>query len=215
MHLRVNKGYEYFINGIWSFEKSKLELIVILIVIVRVILIFSIEVKSDSNVMQYKKAFREIRTNLNYKNDPVLFMTNIDIQGNSSIIGIEIFKSKVPMTSAHFLNSIGSNMQKEYLVANKFDNYLLQVSSNFDTTKIPLEIKEDIKHKQRGTVGLSRDLRFKNSGSDDYYITVGESDKSALNGQYTIFGEVIYGKEKLDKIQRNSKFIDQYLIEIN
>jgi peptidylprolyl isomerase len=52
---------------------------------------------------------------------------------------------------------------------------------------------------QRGTVSMAR-AQDPNSGDSQFFICFG--DASFLDGQYTIWGEVIEGMENVDKIKR-------------
>ncbi|QJP12723.1 peptidylprolyl isomerase [Starkeya sp. ORNL1] len=52
---------------------------------------------------------------------------------------------------------------------------------------------------QRGTVSMAR-AQDPNSGDSQFFICFG--DASFLDGQYTVWGEVIEGMENVDKIKR-------------
>lgn len=51
----------------------------------------------------------------------------------------------------------------------------------------------------RGTVGMARSSS-PNSGNSQFFITFG--DAGFLNGQYTVWGQVVEGMENVDKINR-------------
>jgi peptidylprolyl isomerase len=63
---------------------------------------------------------------------------------------------------------------------------------------IPAEFTNDISF-QRGVVGMAR-AQDPNSANSQFFITF--ADASFLDGQYTIFGNVISGMEVVDAIQR-------------
>ena len=48
---------------------------------------------------------------------------------------------------------------------------------------------------------MSRDMQDPNSGSAQFYITIGSSSKTFLDGSYAIFGQVIDGNENVMKIK--------------
>ena len=58
---------------------------------------------------------------------------------------------------------------------------------------------------KRGTLGMAR-ARNPNSANSQFFIMFG--DGSWLNGQYTIFGEVVEGMELVDKIKRGEPVVD-------
>jgi peptidylprolyl isomerase len=55
---------------------------------------------------------------------------------------------------------------------------------------------------KRGTVGMARS-QSPNSANSQFFICFG--DASFLNGQYTVFGEVVGGMENVDKIKKGDK----------
>jgi peptidylprolyl isomerase len=63
---------------------------------------------------------------------------------------------------------------------------------------IPAEFTTDISF-QRGVVGMAR-AQDPNSANSQFFIVFG--DASFLDGQYTIFGNVVSGMEVVDAIQR-------------
>lgn len=64
-------------------------------------------------------------------------------------------------------------------------------------TKIPAEFSDA--PYIRGTCGMARSTD-PNSGDSQFFITFG--DASFLNGQYTVWGEVIEGMEHIDQIAK-------------
>ncbi|MFN6006002.1 MAG: peptidylprolyl isomerase, partial [Paracoccaceae bacterium] len=63
---------------------------------------------------------------------------------------------------------------------------------------IPAEFTNDISF-QRGVVGMAR-AQDPNSANSQFFIVF--ADASFLDGQYTIFGNVVSGMEVVDAIQR-------------
>jgi peptidylprolyl isomerase len=55
---------------------------------------------------------------------------------------------------------------------------------------------------KRGTLGMAR-AQDPNSANSQFFICFG--DASFLNGQYTVFGEVVSGMELVDKIKKGPK----------
>jgi peptidylprolyl isomerase len=67
-----------------------------------------------------------------------------------------------------------------------------------DMPNIPAEFSNDLSF-QRGVVGMAR-AQDPNSANSQFFIMF--ADGSFLDGQYTIFGNVIQGMEVVDAIQR-------------
>lgn len=70
---------------------------------------------------------------------------------------------------------------------------------------IPAEIKPDIKHKY-GAVGAARDNNpEKASSGSQFYIVVNKNGTHQLDGNYTVFGEVLEGMDVAQKIAQQEK----------
>ncbi|MCA8831561.1 peptidylprolyl isomerase [Hymenobacter pini] len=72
-----------------------------------------------------------------------------------------------------------------------------------DEQRIPAEIRPDLTHK-RGAVAAARTPDFVNpqrqSSASQFYIVQNPQGTPHLNGQYTVFGQVISGQDVVDKI---------------
>jgi cyclophilin family peptidyl-prolyl cis-trans isomerase len=80
---------------------------------------------------------------------------------------------------------------------------------------IPAEISDTIKH-HRGVMAAARDNNpAKASSGSQFYISVSTSGTAGLDGNYTVFGEVMQGIEFADSIVKQPKnssnrpFVDQ------
>jgi cyclophilin family peptidyl-prolyl cis-trans isomerase len=70
---------------------------------------------------------------------------------------------------------------------------------------IPAEINPNIKHKY-GAVGAARDNNpEKKSNGSQFYIVVNKNGVSHLDGNYTVFGEVVAGMDVAEKIAEQPK----------
>ncbi|MBI1362696.1 MAG: peptidylprolyl isomerase [Proteobacteria bacterium] len=67
---------------------------------------------------------------------------------------------------------------------------------------IPAEFNK--KHHVRGTVAAARSQDPDSAGSQ-FYIVLDENNVRHLDGQYTIFGQVISGMDNVDKIKQGDK----------
>lgn len=68
-----------------------------------------------------------------------------------------------------------------------------------DLPNVPAEFSQA--HFKRGTLGMAR-AEDPNSGNSQFFICLG--DAGFLDGQYTLFGEVISGMDVVDKIKKGS-----------
>lgn len=72
-----------------------------------------------------------------------------------------------------------------------------------DEKRIPAEIRPELTHK-RGAVAAARTADFVNpqrmSSATQFYIVQNPQGTPHLNGQYTVFGQVISGQDVVDKI---------------
>ena len=70
---------------------------------------------------------------------------------------------------------------------------------------VPAEIKSDLKH-IFGAVGAARNNNpQKSSNGSQYYIVTNPSGTSSLNGQYTVFGQIVKGTDIAVTIQNQPR----------
>jgi cyclophilin family peptidyl-prolyl cis-trans isomerase len=69
---------------------------------------------------------------------------------------------------------------------------------------IPAEIRPNLTHK-RGTVAAARRSDTMNSSGSQFYIVDNPNGTPHLDGQYTVFGEVINGMDVVDRIAAQPK----------
>lgn len=74
-----------------------------------------------------------------------------------------------------------------------------------DEVLIPAEIRPELLHK-RGAVAAARSADFMNpqraSSASQFYIVQNPAGTPHLNGQYTVFGQVVSGQDVVDQIAR-------------
>lgn len=69
----------------------------------------------------------------------------------------------------------------------------------------------DLPHK-RGTLSMARSGHPDSAGSQ-FYIVLDEQNARHLDGQYTIFGQVVRGMENVDSIEKGDKMIQLTVID--
>ena len=70
---------------------------------------------------------------------------------------------------------------------------------------LPLEISPSATHK-KGALGMARLPHDKDSASTQFYISLSDNN-SYLDGDYTVFGEVVSGMDIVEKIEKGDKMI--------
>jgi peptidylprolyl isomerase len=117
-------------------------------------------------------------------------------------IVIELRPDKAPMTVARLRELANSGFYDKLTVVRVAKGHVVQMGDpKFDGTggsgqTIPAEFN-DLKH-LRGAVGMARD-EDPNSGDSQFYICT--ADRPHLDGQYTVFGQVLSGMELLDAMK--------------
>lgn len=121
------------------------------------------------------------------------------IETPKGVIKMVVFQEDMPTTSAQFLDLVSKGFYNG-LTFHRFDpNFVIQggdptgTGSGTSGTTIPLEINHKYKHDKFGMVGMAHYPSDSNSGSCQFYITLGP--QSALDEDYAIFGEVIEGQD--------------------
>lgn len=78
-------------------------------------------------------------------------------------------------------------------------------AGSLEEKRIPAEIRPDLTHK-RGAVAAARTADFMNperqSSASQFYIVQNPQGTPHLDGQYTVFGQVISGQDIVDQIAR-------------
>ena len=97
-----------------------------------------------------------------------------------------------------------SDEQESSNIRNKYKNY-----------RLPAEILKHRKHKY-GALALARELDYnpkKNSNPFNFYIVSNKTGAHHLDGDYTVFGEVISGHSAIRKISKVKVGISDWPIE--
>ncbi len=144
-----------------------------------------------------------------------LAVMKVKVGGATKTVTFELFPEDAPMTVESFIRNVKDGLYRGLAFHRAIPNYLAQTGdpltkSDKDKAEwgtggpgftIPAEIKR--KH-GRGAVAMARLGDAKNpnreSNGSQFYIALGEL--SALDGKYTVFGNVISGIEVVDEISR-------------
>lgn len=164
-------------------------------------------------------------------NNQIDVVTSLDFQNrkdgifaefntNKGKIVVRLDYTKAPMTVANFIGlTEGTLTNATYSLGNPFFNgsiwhrvvkgHVIQggepstvkdpANSDVNSTgyMIPNEIS-DLSHNKAGMIGMAN--AGPHTNTCEYYITLG--DRSYLDGNYTLFGEVLDGMDVVDKITR-------------
>ena len=151
------------------------------------------------------------------------FMTDgiyADFSTNKGRISVLLDYKKAPMTVANFIGlaegtltnatyAIGIPFYKESIWHRVVKGHVIQggepatvkdpANSDVNSTgyEIPNEIS-DLSHNKAGMIGMANS--GPNTNTCEYYITL--ADRSYLDGNYTLFGEVVDGMDVVNKIEQ-------------
>ncbi|XP_025207150.1 peptidyl-prolyl cis-trans isomerase-like 3 [Melanaphis sacchari] len=128
-------------------------------------------------------------------------------------IKIEVFCEECPKTTENFLALCASDYYNGSLFHRNIKGFIVQTGDPTHTgkggssiwgRKFEDEFKENLKHKERGTVSMANN--GPNTNGSQFFITYAAQPN--LDLKYTVFGRVIDGFETLDELEKlpvNSK----------
>ncbi|MCH8274610.1 MAG: peptidylprolyl isomerase [Armatimonadetes bacterium] len=138
----------------------------------------------------------------------------VTVEGRGTFT-IELFPNEAPKTVAHFLGLVRRKFYdgvRFHRIENVPKPFIMEAGDPLTKTlplndarigtggsgkKVPFE-KNSVRF-LNGTVGLSRDVRDKDSGDSRFFICTG--DQPFLDGKYVAFGRVVKGLALLPKIK--------------
>lgn len=145
----------------------------------------------------------------------------VAIEGRGNLY-IKLFTAEAPKTTNHVMNLVRRNFydgQRIFRVDRSPKPFLMQMgapgsrSKSMDDpsllsegtgAKIPFE-DSGFLHDQIGRVGLSAQPGDRNSGDAQFHILLGPS--RFLDGNYTVFGQVVGGLGLLSKIEKGDRIV--------
>jgi len=153
-----------------------------------------------------------------YTPKPGESVLKLEIEGRGNLF-ILLHTTEAPKATAHILSLAKSgfyNGQRFHSVVRSPKPFLVQIGDPNSKTgsissaggsgsgaRIPYE---ETKFKNLvGAVGLVRNLNDKDSGDCQFYMLLDKS--SFLDGNYTVFGQVVVGLDVLKKIQRGDRVV--------
>lgn len=144
-----------------------------------------------------------------------LAIMDVKYGGDTRTIMFELFEKEAPRTVANFADNCASGSYNGLAVHRAIDGYLVQTGDPLSSDEsardrwgtggeektIPAEIKRP--HKL-GSVAMARrgDKVNPSKKSNGYQFYFALGNMAALDGQYTVFGQVISGIETLERISR-------------
>lgn len=139
----------------------------------------------------------------------------VAIETPKGVIKMVVFQEDMPATSAQFLDLVGKGFYNGLTFHRYSPEFVIQggdptgTGSGTSGTNIPLETNHKYKHNKFGMVGMAHYPSDKNSGSCQFYITLGP--QSALDEDYAIFGEVIEGQDFVYQLRPGDVMSKVYL----
>ncbi|XP_050053831.1 peptidyl-prolyl cis-trans isomerase-like 3 [Aphis gossypii] len=128
-------------------------------------------------------------------------------------IKIEVFCEECPKTAENFLALCASDYYNGCLFHRNIKGFIVQTGDPTHTgkggssiwgRKFEDEFKENLKHKERGTISMANN--GPNTNGSQFFITYAAQPN--LDLKYTVFGRVIDGFEAIDELEKlpvNSK----------
>jgi cyclophilin family peptidyl-prolyl cis-trans isomerase len=143
-----------------------------------------------------------------------LAIMDVKLGRETRTVTIELFPEDAPKTVANFIANVDSSLYNGLAFHRCIDGYLVQTGDPLTadnanrnrwgtggTDRIPAEIKR--KHAPGSVVMARRGDRVnpdRKSNDSQFYFALG--NMSSLDGQYTVFGQVVSGLDVLDVISR-------------
>lgn len=144
--------------------------------------------------------------------DPIVIM-----ETSKGTIRIQVLRNDAPITAGNFLDLVQQGFYNGLTFHRYEPGFVIQggdpkgdgtggyVDPQTKTERrIPLEVKQNLKHSQAGIVAMAR-ASDPNSASCQFYITLGPA--SFLDMQYAVFGKVIDGLPAALELRRGDKIV--------
>lgn len=161
-----------------------------------------------------------------YTPKPGETIMKVAIEGRGNLY-IKLFTAEAPKTTSHIMGLVRRNFydgQRIFRVDRSPKPFLIQMGAPGSRTKgmddptlltegtgakIPFE-DSGFLHDQAGRVGLSAQPGDRNSGDAQFHILLGPS--RFLDGNYTVFGQVVGGLGLLSRIEKGDRIVSVTLI---
>lgn len=130
-------------------------------------------------------------------------------------IKIQVHTTDAPTTAGNFLDLVDRGFYNGLSFHRYEPNFVIQGGCPKGTgtggftdpatgkeRRIPLEVKQELKHDAAGVVAMAR-ADDPNSASSQFYITLGSA--SFLNMQYAVFGRVVEGLDVVKQLRAGDK----------
>jgi cyclophilin family peptidyl-prolyl cis-trans isomerase len=124
-------------------------------------------------------------------------------------IKFELYEKQVPITTQNFIELAQRGFYDGLTFHRVERGFVVQGGdpkgdgTGGSEKKIPLEINATLSH-IKGAVGMARS-NDRNSATSQFYILLG--DAKFLDGNYSVFGQVIAGQDIAEKITKGDKMI--------
>lgn len=134
------------------------------------------------------------------------------IKTNKGDIAITFFPDEAPKTIQNFLTKASVGFYKN-LTFHRVEDWVIQGGDPKGNGTGGGQIATELSDQPfvAGSVGVARGQDVKISNDAQFFIT--KKDASWLDGQYTIFGQVVSGMDVVNKITVGDKILDILLVE--
>ncbi|RME57534.1 MAG: peptidylprolyl isomerase [Candidatus Dadabacteria bacterium] len=131
------------------------------------------------------------------------------IKTTKGTIKIKLYKEKVPLTVANFVNLSLRGFYDGIVFHRVIPNFMIQTGDPLGTGyggpgyKFEDEFVDELKHDSPGVVSMAN--AGPNTNGSQFFIT--HVPTPWLNGHHTVFGKVISGQNVVNAIQKGDKII--------
>lgn len=161
-----------------------------------------------------------------YRPRPGESVLKVDVEGRGTYY-ILLFAKEAPKTTAHIAKLVGAKFydgQRFHRVERSPKPFLVQIGDP-QTKNVPIDnatigqggsgakiAYEDsgYSNNQAGMVGLAASPTDRNSGDSQFYVLLDSA--SFLDGNYTVFGKVVFGLDVVKRIERGDRVTSISLI---
>jgi len=133
------------------------------------------------------------------------------------MVAMEMRNAKTPVTAAAIEELVKQGFYNGLTFHRVERKFLVQTGDPSGGTarstgakKLPLEINGDLTNGVRGAVGMARPEDDPNGADSQFYILL--SGRPSLDGQYTVFGNVVKGMEVVDAITQGDRISEAYVV---
>lgn len=133
-----------------------------------------------------------------------------ELETKDGVVTLALFPDVAPLTVAAFVDRVNEGFYDGMFFHRVIPGFVAQggdpslIGKKPAGYTLPAEFTTRLKHR-KGTLAMARLGNDIHSASTQFYIAYG--NQPHLDGQYTIFGEVVRGMDAVDKVKQGDKML--------